>query len=162
VLALDPFSPQVGDVIKVGGPLVDIQVADAIADESAAAAAAAARNAAASLEGEEAATDQRAALGASTASGAPPPPPSPLPFDHGLSAPGEMKATPAVRALAREMRVDMADVASTGVDNRILREDVLQFAQVRGWGGMPGMRGTRASTPASATMQACCAAPFPP
>lgn len=66
---------------------------------------------------------------ATTTSLAPPPPPAPEPMPAGgSSAPAAVKAMPPVRKLARELGVDLAALAGSGPDGRILREDVEKAA----------------------------------
>lgn len=45
------------------------------------------------------------------------------------AAPGEIRATPVVRKLARELSVDLAVVAGTGPEGRITEQDVRSFAE---------------------------------
>ena len=46
-------------------------------------------------------------------------------------------ATPAVRHLTKELGVNIADVAGTGRDGRVLKEDVYKFAEARKSGPIP-------------------------
>lgn len=86
-----------GELIKVGAPLVDIQLT------AGAAAAAAGANDAPDVANPSSDSDQTA----SSASG--------------------IRAAPTVRRLAREMGVDLAKVPGTGPNGRVLREDVERF-----------------------------------
>lgn len=55
----------------------------------------------------------------------PPPPPPPPP---GVSKHGSL-ATPAVRRISRELGVRIEDIAGTGKDGRVLKEDVARFVE---------------------------------
>jgi 2-oxoisovalerate dehydrogenase E2 component (dihydrolipoyl transacylase) len=46
-------------------------------------------------------------------------------------------ATPAVRHLTKELDVDLADIAGTGKDGRVLKEDVQKYASSRGAPSVP-------------------------
>ena len=56
-------------------------------------------------------------------------PPPPLPRSRPAASKGEVHASPAVRRLAREIGVDLADVAGTGRGARITLEDVKVHAK---------------------------------
>jgi len=62
---------------------------------------------------------------------APPPQPSPA-RGEGVDGDGRLKASPIARRLAEELGVDLAAVAGTGPDGRIVKEDVLAAAERTG------------------------------
>jgi pyruvate dehydrogenase E2 component (dihydrolipoamide acetyltransferase) len=127
-----------GDVVKVGHPLVSIQVEDAIAASEAArpeteaadaqqAAQGVGANAAEAARDEEPKPKRRAVLvgygvdeedeaGRGRAG-------RPASRD-GPRGGGPVRATPPVRKLAKDLGVDMASVTATGTDGRVTREDV--------------------------------------
>lgn len=92
-----------GDLVKVGAPLVDIQ----LTAEAAAAAAGATDAAAAGT-----ASSSSSSSGSDTDG----------PRDSSL-----VRAAPTVRRLARELGVDLSKVTGSGPDGRILKEDVEKF-----------------------------------
>lgn len=56
-------------------------------------------------------------------------------------------ATPAVRGLLKELRVDIADVSGTGKDGRVMKEDVHRFVEARdaGKSSVPSESSSRSS-----------------
>lgn len=58
-------------------------------------------------------------------------------------------ATPAVRHVSKELKVDIADVDGSGKDGRVMKEDVYKFAKRRDAGGAS----TTANTPGSTSVQ---------
>ena len=76
------------------------------------------------------------------------------------AAPGKALATPAVRRLAREMRVDIARVPGTGRGGRVTASDVAGFAG--GAGGAGVAAGAAAASNGGAAVRAPAAAPLPP
>ncbi|KFH45020.1 Lipoamide acyltransferase component of branched-chain alpha-keto acid dehydrogenase complex-like protein [Hapsidospora chrysogenum ATCC 11550] len=64
-------------------------------------------------------------------------------------------ATPAVRHLSKELKVDILDIEGTGRDGRVLKEDIYKFVQARDAGtSAPGPAAAAQSAPASATATA--------
>lgn len=58
-------------------------------------------------------------------------------------------ATPAVRHLSKELKVDILDVDGTGKDGRVLKEDIYKFVEARDNGTVqPARPGPSATTPA--------------
>jgi 2-oxoisovalerate dehydrogenase E2 component (dihydrolipoyl transacylase) len=129
---------EVGQMLAVGSDLIRIEIDDGTATTTAAPAPVVADAAAAASEAE--ATKTAAAKPV-----APRSPPAPAPSAAAPPAPPRSTsrplASPAVRALAWELGVDLAGVAPTGTAGRITRSDVETVA-ARG--------GTRAAAPARA------------
>eukprot|EP00127_Corallochytrium_limacisporum_P006942 Clim_evm28s238 gene=Clim_evmTU28s238 len=118
----------VGDMAKVGRPLVDIKTdaEDGEADEPA------------ETEEAEAVETPAAATEASSSSGA----------GEGTSAKSTGKkalATPAVRRIAIENNIDLADVPASGKDGRVLKEDILKFVESGGKSAADAAAGAAAS-----------------
>ena len=131
----------VGEVAVVGKPLVDIETegGDSSGPEAAAAAAAAAAPAAAAAA----------------------PPPS---ASHGHGAAGLDDrltfATPSVRRLAKENKLDLRLIKGTGKDGRILKEDVLRYLETGG-AAAPAAPAAPAAAPGAAAPPAAVARPAP-
>ncbi len=70
-----------------------------------------------------------AAVAAPAAAAAPAPTAAPAPVSPTLPAGARTHASPSVRAFARELGVDLAQVAASGPKGRILREDVTAFVK---------------------------------
>ncbi|KAF5022950.1 hypothetical protein F66182_5016 [Fusarium sp. NRRL 66182] len=115
---------EAGEMAKVGKPFVDIDIEGE-----------------AKAEDVEAISDQRA-----DKEDVPPPPPSEsksettenktspgAPVETPAKAKGKCAsiATPAVRHLSKELKVDIADIDGTGKDGRVLKEDVYRFVKER-------------------------------
>lgn len=98
-----------GDVVKVGQPLVSIQVEDA-AEETRPKRRAVLVGYGVEEEDEAVATDE------------------PGPSRAGERRAGPVPASPPVRRLAKELGVDLSTVAGTGPDGRVTREDVMAAA----------------------------------
>ena len=58
-------------------------------------------------------------------------------------------ATPAVRHLSKEMKVDIVDIDGTGKDGRVLKEDIYQFVQRRDAGAAQSSPAQAAGGPAA-------------
>ena len=121
---------EVGQMLAVGSDLIRIEIDDGTATTTAAPAPAVAD----APEAIAASANKREGTAATTA--APPPPPPPSPARSGASS--RPLASPAVRALAWELGVDLAGVAATGPAGRITRSDVETVA-ARG-GAKPAAR----------------------
>ena len=146
-----------GETVPIGALLATFETADAApADESAGAPAAAAQ---ASPAGASAQAPAAAQPGNSPAppaapggASAPPaqrpaaPPPAPAPETEG-SAPAvaaDIRATPAVRKLASENKVDLSQISGTGLGGRVSKQDV------EGYIASQGQNGAAAAAPAKA------------
>jgi len=123
---------EVGQMLAVGSDLIRIEIDDGTATTTAAPAPAVAD----APEAIAASANKREGAAATTA--APPPPPPPTPSPARSSASSRPLASPAVRALAWELGVDLAGVAATGTAGRITRSDVETVA-ARG-GARPAAR----------------------
>lgn len=125
-----------GDTVKVGQPLVVLEVAGS-APAKPAAAAAPAVAAAPAAKASKAVAPPAAPVAAPSPPAASAPPPAPSPAlaaaaPVAVEEPPAVSATaavepagPAVRRLARELGVDLARVRGTGPAGRIVREDVI-------------------------------------
>jgi len=123
---------EVGQMLAVGSDLIRIEIDDGTATTTAAPAPAVAD----APEAIAASANKREGTAATTAAPPPPPPPTPSPARSGASS--RPLASPAVRALAWELGVDVAGVAATGTAGRITRSDVETVA-ARG-GAKPAAR----------------------
>jgi len=123
---------EVGQMLAVGSDLIRIEIDDGTATTTAAPAPAVAD----APEAIAASANKREGAAATTAAPPPPPPPTPSPARSGASS--RPLASPAVRALAWELGVDLAGVAATGTAGRITRSDVETVA-ARG-GARPAAR----------------------
>ncbi|CEI64770.1 Lipoamide acyltransferase component of branched-chain alpha-keto acid dehydrogenase complex [Fusarium venenatum] len=118
---------EAGEMAKVGKPFVDIDI-----------------------EGEAKAEDVEAIIDQpGDKADVPPPPPSPpteskaeqtqqqTPQEAPVEAPAKEKgkcasiATPAVRHLSKELKIDISDVTGTGRDGRVMKEDIYKFVKER-------------------------------
>jgi pyruvate dehydrogenase E2 component (dihydrolipoamide acetyltransferase) len=127
----------VGDKVKEGSPLVKIEVDGA---------APAAEAAPAPTEERDVAAEREEAIAGATDEATPGPPPAARhevvsPQAGGREAPPY--ASPAVRRLARELGVDLAQLRGSGRKGRITKEDVRGFKEVpaaaASAGGVPGL-----------------------
>ena len=110
----------VNDVAKVGEPLVDIEV---VGEEGEAASDTVKEHQQQQPEPQPTASTTGAATATAAESSSSTPSPSSLPADHYLRT----LATPAVRRVAKENNVDIRNIAGTGKDGRVLKEDVVAF-----------------------------------
>ncbi|KAM0493802.1 hypothetical protein ACHAP8_009024 [Fusarium lateritium] len=118
---------EAGEMAKVGKPFVDIDI-----------------------EGEAKAEDVEAIIDQpGDKADVPPPPPSPpteskaeqtqqqTPQEAPVETPAKEKgkcasiATPAVRHLSKELKIDISDVTGTGRDGRVMKEDIYKFVKER-------------------------------
>ena len=104
-----------GDVVKVGQPLVSIEVEGEVDEPK--------PKRTAVLVGYGVDQEDEVARARRTRKGTP----------AKASAPGTARATPPVRKLAKELGVDLSTIAGTGPDGRITRDDVESASQ----GGAP-------------------------
>lgn len=120
---------EAGDMAKVGKPFVDIDIAGEAAAEP-------------STGG-----DKESAAKTMTAPGPELEPPaeqtSQAPTsgeEQGKRPKGSMAtlATPAVRHLSKELKVDIAEIDGSGRDGRVLKEDIYKFAKMRESAAGPG------------------------
>ena len=126
---------------KVGKPFVDIDIqGDAAEEAEAPQPSSEPKTPAPSAPVTVAATP---AAAASTPSGTPPA----TPKEKGKCA---TLATPAVRHLSKEFKVDIADIDGTGKDGRVLKEDIYKFVERRDAAPAP----TTPTTPAAAAAAA--------
>ncbi|ELR09361.1 hypothetical protein GMDG_03927 [Pseudogymnoascus destructans 20631-21] len=133
-----------GEMAKVGKALVDIDVPEEVAE--------AVEQAGAAPLGREAGAESVRSEGlASTiqpdTSSVPPPEMKPE-SDKPVVAKGKHAtlATPAVRHLTKELKVDISDINGSGRDGRVTKDDVYQFAKARDAGQAAPTR-QAASTP---------------
>lgn len=131
---------EVGDMAPTGSALVDIDVADDAADDDAAEPA------------EEAPSAQSAASSSDAAASSPS-------INHRDATSGKVFATPSVRRIARENNLDLTAVPGTGKDNRILKEDVLNFLKNGGASSTTPQTTSAPSPAASAPVSTPPAAP---
>ena len=115
----------IGDKVSQGSIMIKLEAAGAPAQAPAApvGAASAAKTEVATGKAEFAAHAAHAAP--TTGSSAAPPAAAPTPMKIG----GKVHASPSVRAYARELGVDLAQVKASGPKNRILKEDVKAFVK---------------------------------
>ncbi len=102
---------------------------------------------------EEAPEDEEAptASPADRVAAAAPPPSSPVPSAAAReSAEGEILAMPSVRALAKDLGVDLAGLRGTGPGGRIIKQDVEDMAQSLAYGGKAPARPAAAASEAPA------------
>lgn len=137
-----------GDMAKVGKPFVDIDILGDISQET--------------LDkltpsGGETGEKTAPASQQSTTEPASPQKPAPGPSNNGAVDTAATKpkgthaalATPAVRHLSKELKIDILDVDGTGKDGRVLKEDIYKFVEARDNGtAQPARPGTGAATPA--------------
>lgn len=115
---------KVGDKVSAGSPLIDLETISA--GETAAAPAPEAPAAKAPAPKSDAAPAAAAAPAPQAAPAKAAPSAAPV-----TSAGGEVHAGPAVRKLARELGVDLAQVTGTGGRGRIVQEDVQAYVKAR-------------------------------
>lgn len=147
-----PRSGRVAEILVKAGQTVKVgQVMLKIDEDAAGAASAPPAQQAAHAEREPARAAAAAARGGTAVAAPPPPKPVPLPAAAPPAAPartpapqaapprrnGPVPAAPVVRKLARELGVDINQVAGSGPGGRVLREDVEMFAK----GGVAPARG---------------------
>lgn len=137
-----------GDMAKVGKPFVDIDILGDVSQET--------------LDkltpsGGETGEKTAPASQQSTTEPASPQKPAPGPSNNGAVDTAATKpkgthaalATPAVRHLSKELKIDILDVDGTGKDGRVLKEDIYKFVEARDNGtAQPARPGTGAATPA--------------
>ncbi|KFY07195.1 hypothetical protein V492_07364 [Pseudogymnoascus sp. VKM F-4246] len=121
-----------GEMAKVGKALIDIDVPEEVAEEVEKAGATAAP-----LGGKEAGAESVMSEGlASTIKpDASPAPATEIKADSGKPVVAKGKhatlATPAVRHLTKELKVDISDINGSGREGRVTKDDVYQFAKAR-------------------------------
>ncbi|KAL7900042.1 2-oxoacid dehydrogenases acyltransferase domain-containing protein [Trichoderma sp. SZMC 28014] len=111
---------ETGEMAKVGKPFVDIDIEGGAADAGAPRAAESSKDASA-----PAPESSRPEL---TVADVPAPGGSQEPKQKGKAA---GLATPAVRHLSKELKIDILDIDGTGKDGRVLKEDIYKFVQQR-------------------------------
>ncbi|KAM0260517.1 hypothetical protein ACHAQJ_002750 [Trichoderma viride] len=115
---------ETGEMAKVGKPFVDIDIeGGAEAEDAGALQAAESSSKDASTSAPESSRPQQTEVAAS-AQGQSSQEPKPKGKAAGL-------ATPAVRHLSRELKIDILDIDGTGRDGRVLKEDIYKFVQQR-------------------------------
>ncbi|CZT48297.1 related to branched-chain alpha-keto acid dehydrogenase complex, E2 component precursor (lipoamide acyltransferase) [Rhynchosporium secalis] len=117
---------EAGDMAKVGKPLVDIDIQGEIKDEDISALSDPGTGAESLVQANE--TPQP---GPATELENPPEMKEPVQQTSPPKGKHASLATPAVRHLTKELDVKIEDVAGTGRDGRVLKEDVYQFAKAR-------------------------------
>lgn len=133
---------KVGELAKVGKPLLSIQIAGTAPTDASAPVAAAAAAAAGVVDVFQPASAIANQLAADAAD------------DELNAANGKVLTSPAVRRIAKEEKVNLAHVRATGPGGRILKEDVLAFIKA----GRPAP-GVAAAAQAAAPVAAAAAAP---
>ncbi|KAM0522283.1 hypothetical protein ACHAPE_001871 [Trichoderma viride] len=111
---------ETGEMAKVGKPFVDIDIEGGAEDAGAPQAVESSKDASA-----PAVESSRPEL---TVADMPAPSASQEPKQKGKAA---GLATPAVRHLSRELKIDILDIDGTGRDGRVLKEDIYKFVQQR-------------------------------
>lgn len=111
---------ETGEMAKVGKPFVDIDIEGGAEDAGAPQAVESSKDASA-----PAVESSRPEL---TVADMPAPSASQEPKQKGKAA---GLATPAVRHLSRELKIDILDIDGTGKDGRVLKEDIYKFVQQR-------------------------------
>ncbi|KAG1680788.1 hypothetical protein FOA52_008121 [Chlamydomonas sp. UWO 241] len=140
-----------GAIVMVGAPLVDIEVAGGAADEAEAAVVAPSASPAASPASP---TELPASPSLSQA-----PPRPPLTASEADSPFECVSASPAVRRLAREERVELGQVRGSGEGGRVLKQDVEAAAWARDAAAAAAApHNARAEAPAAPTAPAAAAA----
>jgi pyruvate dehydrogenase E2 component (dihydrolipoamide acetyltransferase) len=132
---------KVGDKVSAGSALIDLETASATAGAAASAVQEPATEQTAATPKAEAASAP-AAPQAKAASSAPEGATAATSTATTSSAGGEVHAGPAVRKLARELGVDLAQVTGTGGRGRIVQEDVRAYVKGRLSGGISAPAGT--------------------
>lgn len=140
-----------GDMAKVGKPFVDIDILGDVSQET--------LDKLTPSSGEAKETTAPASQ-QSTTEPASPQKPAPGPSNNGAvetaakTAAAKPKgthaglATPAVRHLSKELKVDILDVDGTGRDGRVLKEDIYRFIEARDNGAVqPARPGSGAAAP---------------
>jgi pyruvate dehydrogenase E2 component (dihydrolipoamide acetyltransferase) len=127
---------QAGDIIQTGAALADFEVAGSSADAAPAAANKAPDKSADHTPAVTASEDQGTVVGAVQSGGG-------VLREHTTSV-GGVRMSPAVRALARKLKVDPAQCVGTGADGVVTAADVKRAAAEG-----PALGGTTASRPAS-------------
>ncbi|KAL7925072.1 2-oxoacid dehydrogenases acyltransferase domain-containing protein [Trichoderma austrokoningii] len=108
---------ETGEMAKVGKPFVDIDIEGGAEDAGAPQAAESSKDASAAAAPES----SRPELAVADV-------PAPEPKQKGKAA---GLATPAVRHLSKELKIDIWDIDGTGKDGRVLKEDIYKFVQQR-------------------------------
>lgn len=120
------FYGQAGDVIKTGAPLVDFDTGEGSDAPSAEAQASdAAPESPAAEAADEPASEERADTGTVVGNVTT----SDEVVKQSHSTVGGVKVTPAVRALARKLKVNLTDVEPTGADGVVTSDDVRKVAE---------------------------------
>ncbi|KAJ1563211.1 tRNA-dihydrouridine(47) synthase [NAD(P)(+)]-like protein [Cladochytrium tenue] len=114
-----------GEMAKVGAPLVEIETVDEEESEGVGAGVAAP----APAESTAAAGASSGAMAEPSGESSGPSTPTAASTRAGESEP--VFATPAVRRVARELGVDLAEVEGTGKGGRVMKDDVVRFAESR-------------------------------
>ncbi|KAK1241509.1 hypothetical protein MKX08_001483 [Trichoderma sp. CBMAI-0020] len=111
---------ETGEMAKVGKPFVDIDIEGGAEDAGAPQEAESSKDAAASAP--ESSRPELTVADMPAAGG------SQAPKQKGKAA---GLATPAVRHLSKELKIDILDIDGTGKDGRVLKEDIYKFVQQR-------------------------------
>lgn len=158
------FHGQAGDVIKTGAPLVEFDTGEGGSDAGKPAESADARSEASSDKASDEATEpaaddagqtepeERADTGTVVGNVTT----SDEVVRQSHSTVGGVKVTPAVRALARKLKVDLGDVEPTGPDGVVTSADVRKVAE-----GGPKRKADREETPAPSPAPAPAPSPAP-
>lgn len=144
---------EAGDMAKVGKPFVDIDIqGEAGAEEAAAPPSEApkAETPAAPAASSSSSTPQQSS---SSGSGSSTPQQSSGQASESPKPKGKCAtlATPAVRHLSKELKVDIADIDGTGKDGRVTKEDIYKFVQGNGTAGSGQSAGSGSAAAAAPT-----------
>ena len=154
-----------GDTVPIGALLATFETAEAAAAASSEGASA---QAPASSEVGSAQVPAAAPPGSSPAASAsqsgasvpraqipatPPPPPAPAKEETAPVAGADIRATPAVRKLASENKVDLSQISGTGLGGRVSKQDVEAYIASQGQNGA-GQNGAAAAPAAAAPAKA--------
>jgi len=146
---------EVGDMAKVGLPLIDVQVASSSSSSSAPDSSSSPSASESTPSTEESSDNSFLAEAAESVN---------HDYNEIDSRGGKIKvlATPAVRALAKQHKVDLGLVTGRGKDGRITKDDLLQFVAAGGQSSKPTTRPPTPQTASLSSSPAPSSSPIPP